>query len=102
MSKEALRSIPAIDQLLREDALQAIITTAGRENVRDRLREVLAGIRAEILGAGTEPPPALRAVNVVAEIAGPTTSRRRRTASRRSPAVWKRASTPATVCELSR
>lgn len=69
MSKEGLRSIPAIDQLLRDDALQAIITTAGRENVRDRLREVLAGIRAEILGAGTALPPALEPGNVVAEIA---------------------------------
>jgi hypothetical protein len=48
MSEQALRSLPSIDQLLRQEELQPIIASAGRDNVRDRLREVLAEVRAEV------------------------------------------------------
>ena len=52
MSEQALRSLPSIDQLLRQEELQPIIASAGRDNVRDRLREVLAEVRSEILKSG--------------------------------------------------
>ncbi len=48
MIEEALRALPSIDQLLREEALNPFIESAGRDNVRDRLREVLGELRAEI------------------------------------------------------
>src|SRR5262245_56389885 len=51
MSENVLRHLPSIDQLLRRDGLRELITTAGRDAVRDRLREVLAEIRQEIVNA---------------------------------------------------
>src|SRR6266508_2692399 len=49
MPENVLRHLPSIDQLLRRDGLRDLITTAGRDAVRDRLREVLAEIRGEIV-----------------------------------------------------
>ena len=51
MSENVLRHLPSIDQLLRRDGLRDLIATAGRDAVRDRLREVLAEIRQEIVNA---------------------------------------------------
>src|SRR5262245_48394519 len=48
MPENVLRHLPSIDQLLRRDGLRDLITTAGRDAVRDRLREVLAEIRGEV------------------------------------------------------
>jgi len=47
--ENVLRHLPSIDQLLRRDGLQELIATAGRETVRDRLREVIADLRQEIV-----------------------------------------------------
>src|SRR5215813_2253666 len=52
MPENALRHLPSIDQLLRRHGLRDLITTAGRDAVRDRLREVLTELRGEI-GAKT-------------------------------------------------
>jgi L-seryl-tRNA(Ser) seleniumtransferase len=51
MPKNVLRQLPSIDQLLRRDGLQTVIAEAGRDAVRDRLREVIAELRREIAGA---------------------------------------------------
>jgi L-seryl-tRNA(Ser) seleniumtransferase len=51
MQENALRHLPSIDQLLRRDGLRDLIVTAGRDAVRDRLREVLAEIRREVVNA---------------------------------------------------
>ena len=51
MSENALRHLPSIDQLLRRDGLRDLIVTAGRDAVRDRLREVLAEVRQEVVNA---------------------------------------------------
>ncbi|HEU0175402.1 MAG TPA: L-seryl-tRNA(Sec) selenium transferase [Blastocatellia bacterium] len=59
MPENALRHLPSIDQLLRRDGLRDLISTAGRDAVRDRLREILAEIRREIVNAnGAETAPA--------------------------------------------
>jgi L-seryl-tRNA(Ser) seleniumtransferase len=59
MPENVLRHLPSIDQLLRRDGLRDLITTAGRDAVRDRLREVLAEIRQEVVNAnGAAAPPA--------------------------------------------
>ena len=42
MAESVLRHLPSIDHLLRRDGLRDLISTAGRDAVRDRLREVLA------------------------------------------------------------
>ncbi|NDD63252.1 MAG: L-seryl-tRNA(Sec) selenium transferase [Acidobacteria bacterium] len=58
MSEEALRGLPSIDQLLREERLGRFIDEAGRDTVRDRLREILGELRVEIRrGAGLTPLP---------------------------------------------
>jgi L-seryl-tRNA(Ser) seleniumtransferase len=49
MSENALRHLPSIDQLLRRDGLRDLIASAGRDSVRDRLREVIEDLRREIL-----------------------------------------------------
>src|SRR5215813_2121380 len=49
--KNVLRHLPSIDQLLRRDGLRDLIATAGRDTVRDRLREVIAEFRREIVSA---------------------------------------------------
>lgn len=51
MSTSILRKLPSIDQLLRRDELQPLIAAAGRDLVRDRLREVLEAFRQEIVAA---------------------------------------------------
>jgi L-seryl-tRNA(Ser) seleniumtransferase len=51
MSQELLRQLPAIDVLLNRAELQPLIETAGRDTVRDRLREVLQELRHELLQA---------------------------------------------------
>src|SRR5262245_16459378 len=59
MSDNVLRHLPSIDRLLRRDGLKDLIAAAGRDAVRDRLREVLAEIRREIVHAnGDAPDPA--------------------------------------------
>ena len=47
MPEQALRQLPSIDSLLRRASLQALIADAGRDVVRDRLREVLDELRRE-------------------------------------------------------
>jgi L-seryl-tRNA(Ser) seleniumtransferase len=68
MSEKALRLLPSIDQLLRHEAVQTIIDDAGRDHVRDRLREVLAGIRAELIPPPASPPGYLQSGLLVEEI----------------------------------
>jgi L-seryl-tRNA(Ser) seleniumtransferase len=59
MAENVLRHLPSIDQLLRRDGLRDLISAAGRDAVRDRLREVLAEFRLEIVGAnGSATAPA--------------------------------------------
>src|SRR5262245_59777656 len=59
MAENVLRHLPSIDSLLRRDGLRDLISTAGRDAVRDRLREVLAEMRREIVIAnGAAKPPA--------------------------------------------
>jgi L-seryl-tRNA(Ser) seleniumtransferase len=48
MPENVLRHLPSIDQLLRRGRLQGLIARAGRDTVRDRLREVLDELRQEI------------------------------------------------------
>lgn len=49
MPENVLRHLPSIDNLLRRDGLRDLISTAGRDVVRDRLREVLAEMRRELV-----------------------------------------------------
>src|SRR5262245_59836167 len=49
ISENVLRHLPSIDQLLRRGGLRDLIAVAGRDTVRDRLREVIAEIRREIV-----------------------------------------------------
>ncbi|MGH9755034.1 MAG: L-seryl-tRNA(Sec) selenium transferase [Blastocatellia bacterium] len=51
MPENVLRHLPSIDQLLRRNGLRDLIATAGRDAVRDRLREVLTEIRQEVVNA---------------------------------------------------
>jgi L-seryl-tRNA(Ser) seleniumtransferase len=51
MSATILRNLPSIDQLLWREALQPLIASAGRDTVRDRLREVLEEFRRELVGS---------------------------------------------------
>ncbi len=51
MPENVLRQLPSIDQLLRRDGLQSVIAEAGRDAVRDRLREIIAELRQEIVSA---------------------------------------------------
>ena len=46
--EQTLRSLPSIDTLLKRASLQALIAVQGRDAVRDRLREVLDEMRAEL------------------------------------------------------
>ncbi len=49
MSQEALRLLPSVDEFLKRTSLQTLIARAGRDAVRDRLREVLQDFRQELL-----------------------------------------------------
>ncbi len=51
MSRETLRHLPSIDQLLRRERFAPLIAEKGREAVRDRLRDVLEALRKEWLVA---------------------------------------------------
>lgn len=46
--EQKLRSLPSIDTLLRRDGIQRFIAQEGRDSVRDRLREALDAMRAEL------------------------------------------------------
>ena len=46
--EQTLRSLPSVDTLLKRASLQALIAVQGRDAVRDRLREVLDEMRAEL------------------------------------------------------
>ena len=46
--EQKLRNLPAIESLLQRESLQPLIHQHGREAVRDRLREVLDEVRAEL------------------------------------------------------
>lgn len=48
MPENTLRHLPSIDLLLRRAALQRLSAEAGRETVRDRLREVLDELRRDL------------------------------------------------------
>ncbi|MEO6725946.1 MAG: L-seryl-tRNA(Sec) selenium transferase, partial [Blastocatellia bacterium] len=48
MSESFLRNLPSIDRLLQDARLQGLITVAGRDTVRDRLRDVLTELRQEL------------------------------------------------------
>ncbi len=51
MTENTLRRLPSIDQLLNRDSLRALIAAAGRDAVRDRLRDVIAELREEIVNS---------------------------------------------------
>ncbi len=68
MQETALRHLPSIDQLLRRDSLQALIASAGRDTVRDRLREVLDELRREFAGKDGESGAPPDSTNLTAEI----------------------------------
>ncbi len=51
--EQTLRSLPSIDALLKRESLQTLIAAQGRDAVRDRLREVLDEMRAELKTPGT-------------------------------------------------
>lgn len=57
MSQELLKHLPSIDLLLNRATLQPLIGAAGRETVRDRLREVLQELRQELLDQNGQPQP---------------------------------------------
>ncbi len=52
MSTPSLRQLPSIDALLRRASLHRLIAEAGRDVVRDRLREVLDELRRELKSHG--------------------------------------------------
>ena len=47
-SEQTLRSLPSIDALLKRESLQSLVAAQGRDTMRDRLREVLDEMRAEL------------------------------------------------------
>ena len=68
MSETALRNLPSVDQLLQRDSLQTLIAETGRETVRDRLREVIAELRQEIISANGDLTSPADAAKLTAEI----------------------------------
>jgi L-seryl-tRNA(Ser) seleniumtransferase len=68
MTENVLRHLPSIDQLLRRDGLKDLIAAAGRDSVRDRLREVLAEIRQEFVNANGEAPAPADSERLAGEI----------------------------------
>ncbi|HEU0173119.1 MAG TPA: L-seryl-tRNA(Sec) selenium transferase [Blastocatellia bacterium] len=68
MAENVLRHLPSIDRLLRRDGLRDLISTAGRDAVRDRLREVLAEFRREIVSANGAATAAPDSDEIAAEI----------------------------------
>ncbi len=51
MSTTALRNLPSIDQLLKREGIQSLISSTGRETVRNHLREILDEFRLELVGS---------------------------------------------------
>jgi L-seryl-tRNA(Ser) seleniumtransferase len=68
MIENALRNLPSIDQLLRRASLQTLIAEAGREAVRDGLREVIAELRTQIAGSNGEAASPADAIKITSEI----------------------------------
>jgi L-seryl-tRNA(Ser) seleniumtransferase len=68
MIDNVLRNLPSIDRLLRRASLQNLIAEAGREAVRDELREVIAELRTQIAGANGEATSPADAMNITSEI----------------------------------
>lgn len=52
MPENTLRHLPSIDLLLRRAAIERLSAAAGRDTVRDRLREVLDELRRELRDGG--------------------------------------------------
>src|SRR5919198_1554330 len=63
-----LRNLPSIDQLLRRDSLQTLISEAGREAVRDELRAVIAELRSQIVAANGEAASLAEGLKIISEI----------------------------------
>jgi L-seryl-tRNA(Ser) seleniumtransferase len=63
-----LRNLPSIDQLLRRDSLQLLISEAGREAVRDELRAVIAELRSQIAAADGEASSLAEGLRIASEI----------------------------------
>ncbi len=68
MPENVLRHLPSIDQLLRRDGLRVLIAEAGRDAVRDRLREVIADLRQEMIGANGDAAAPDDSAEIAAEI----------------------------------
>jgi L-seryl-tRNA(Ser) seleniumtransferase len=68
MPENVLRHLPSIDQLLRRDGLKDLIAVAGRDAVRDRLREVLAEIRREFVNSNGDAPAPADSEKIAGEI----------------------------------
>ncbi len=68
MSTTVLRNFPSIDHLLRRETLQPLIASAGRDTVRDRLREVLEEFRQELVGSNGKAASFIEAANLIEEI----------------------------------
>ena len=66
MSGASLRHLPSIDLLLRRESVQGLIAQAGREVVRDRLREVLDELRRELKNNGGAAQSSARLPDVAA------------------------------------
>ena len=76
MPENRLRHLPSIDLLLRRAAIERLSAEAGRETVRDRLREVLDELRRELRSgsvpdASVQPDPAAHlALEIERRLAG--------------------------------
>ena len=56
---EQLRSLAAVDEVLREEGVRPLLDAYGRDLVVDAVRTVIGRLRAEILaGVGRSVPPA--------------------------------------------
>lgn len=51
--EQTLRRLPSVDSLLKRASLQRLVATQGHDTVRDRLREVLDEMRAELKAHGS-------------------------------------------------
>jgi L-seryl-tRNA(Ser) seleniumtransferase len=68
MTENALRNLPSIDQLLRRDSLQTLISEAGRDAVREWLREEIAELRTQIAHANGEAAAPADSLKLASEI----------------------------------
>jgi L-seryl-tRNA(Ser) seleniumtransferase len=53
---QGLRAIPAVNEVLLRPAIQTLVAASGREYVTERVREVLASVRAELAAGGDKGP----------------------------------------------